>query len=92
VAATHGINVGDGVRVYECLHGGPRTAANEADPLPLLLPAIDLLEGVGQGEAARRIQHAVETVLTADGARTRDLGGQATTSEMTSALIAALPG
>src|SRR5439155_13447518 len=55
VAATHGINVGEGVRVYECLHGGPRDAANQADPLPLLLPAIDLLEGVGQGEAAKRI-------------------------------------
>jgi isocitrate dehydrogenase (NAD+) len=92
VAATHGINVGDGVRVYESLHGGPRPVANEADPLPLLLPAIDLLEGIGQSEAARRIQSAVETVLTAGGARTRDLGGQATTSEMTAALIAALPG
>jgi len=92
VAAVHGINVGDGVRVYECLHGGPRDAANQADPLPLLLPAVDLLEGVGQTDAARRIQGAVAAVL-GDGAagRTRDLGGQATTGEMTAALIAALP-
>ena len=26
ISATHGINVGDGVRVYEAFHGGPREA------------------------------------------------------------------
>ena len=66
VSATHGINVGDGVRVYESFHGGSREAigVDRANPLPLLLPAIDLLEGVGEKEAARRILAAVEKVLT----------------------------
>src|SRR5581483_4761242 len=36
ISATHGINVGDGVRVYECFHGGPREVVgeNRANPLP----------------------------------------------------------
>jgi isocitrate dehydrogenase (NAD+) len=93
ISATHGINVGEGIRVYDSFHGGPRDAngINRANPLPLLLPAIDLLEGVGQREAAQRIQTAVGRVLTTKQALTVDLGGTATTTEMTRALIAALP-
>jgi isocitrate dehydrogenase (NAD+) len=92
-SAAAGINVGDGVRVYECFHGGPRDAlgADRANPLPLLLPAIDLLDAEGCKEAAARIQAAVGRVLTERRTLTPDLGGQATTSEMARALIAALP-
>jgi isocitrate dehydrogenase (NAD+) len=92
ISATAGINVGDGVRVYESFHGGTRDhiAADHANPLPLLLPAIDLLEAVGQGDAARRILAAVEKVLTAGQVRTPDLGGQSTTTEMTAAIVAGL--
>lgn len=92
ISATHGINVGEGVRVYECFHGGSRDAigVDRANPLPLLLPAIDLLESVGQAESARRILAAVEKVLTETPLRTFDLGGSATTSEMTHAICAAL--
>src|SRR5262249_40527504 len=52
ISATAGINVGEGVRVYESFHGGSRQeiGVDRANPLPLLLPAIDLLEGVGQKE------------------------------------------
>jgi isocitrate dehydrogenase (NAD+) len=90
VSATAGINVGDGVRVYECFHGGDRDTIPEdhANPLPLLLPAIDLLDAEGQKEAARRILAAVERVLTARAALTADLGGTATTSQMAAAIIA----
>jgi isocitrate dehydrogenase (NAD+) len=92
ISAAAGINVGDGVKVFECFHGGTREAigANQANPLPLLLPAIDLLEAVGQKDAAGRILRAVETVLSAGEVRPRDLGGTATTSAMTDAIIAAL--
>jgi isocitrate dehydrogenase (NAD+) len=94
ISATAGINIGDGVRLYECFHGGTREAigADRANPLPLLLPAIDLLESVGQVEPARQIYAAVERVLTEGRVRTPDLGGQATTTEMTKAIIAALGG
>ena len=92
VSATAGINIGDGIRVYECFHGGTREeiGANRANPLPLLLPAIDLLEAEGHGEAARRTLTAVESVLSAGRALTPDLGGRATTTDMTEAIVAAL--
>jgi isocitrate dehydrogenase (NAD+) len=92
ISATAGINVGDGVRIYESFHGGSREAIgpDRANPLPLLLPAIDLLESVDQGAAARRIAGAVEAVLTDGRVLTPDLGGSATTSQMTEAIVAAL--
>jgi isocitrate dehydrogenase (NAD+) len=93
VSATHGINWGDGVRVYESFHGGSRESvgADHANPLPLLLPATDLLESVGRGDAAERILRAVETVLSAGQVRPSDLGGRSTTTEVADAIIAALP-
>ncbi len=92
ISATAGINVGDGVRVYESFHGGSREAigTDRANPLPLLLPAIDLLEAVGKQDSARRILAAVEKVLTEGRVRTHDLGGNATTTQMTAAIVAAL--
>src|SRR5207302_6146615 len=82
ISATHGINVGDGVQCYECFHGAgrERVGIDRANPLPLLLPAIDLLEGAGEKEAAARILRAMETVLTECRVRTSDLGGTATTT------------
>jgi isocitrate dehydrogenase (NAD+) len=92
ISATHGINVGDGIHVYDALHGGSREmiGVNRANPLPLLLPAIDLLEHVGQTEAARRIASAIAKVLTERKALTHNLGGDATTTEMAEAIVAAL--
>ena len=80
------------MRVYESFHGGSREliGANRANPLPLLLPAIDLLEGVGEAAAARRIWDAVGRVLTERRAVTPDLGGAATTMGMAEAVAAAL--
>jgi isocitrate dehydrogenase (NAD+) len=92
ISATAGINIGDGVRVYEAFHGGTREAigVNEANPLPLLLPAIDLLQSVGETAAASRILNAVEDVLSEGKVRTRDLGGASTTEEVSEAILAAL--
>jgi isocitrate dehydrogenase (NAD+) len=92
ISATAGINVGDGVRVFESFHGGSRESigVNRANPLPLLLPAIDLLEATRHVEAGRRILAAVEKVLSAGELRTPDLGGQASTTEITAAIVAAL--
>lgn len=92
ISATSGINVGNGVRVYEAFHGGAREVigADRANPLPLLLPAIDLLEGEGLMESARRIRAAAEKVLTDGTARTPDLGGNGTTTQMTDEIVTAL--
>jgi isocitrate dehydrogenase (NAD+) len=100
ISATAGINVGgttqatpDGlIRVYDSFHGGTRETIgiDRANPLPLLLPALDLLRDVGQGDAAGRILKAVETVLSEGRVRTTDLGGNSTTTQMAEAIIAAL--
>jgi isocitrate dehydrogenase (NAD+) len=92
ISATAGINLGDGIQCYECFHGAgrQRIGVDRANPLPLLIPAIDLLVGVGQKEAAARVQAALEKVLVEGKNCTVDLGGNSTTSAMTDAIIAAL--
>ena len=92
ISATAGINIGEGIKFYECFHGAgrERIGVDRANPLPLLLPAIDLLEGTGEETAAARIRLAMESVLSDAKVRTRDLGGDATTTAMTDALLQAL--
>lgn len=92
ISATAGINVGEGIRVYECFHGGnPEDfGADRANPLPLLLPMIDLLEDSGEKEASQRILEALETVLSEGRVLPRDLGGEASTTQVAEAIIRAL--
>jgi 3-isopropylmalate dehydrogenase len=45
-----------------------------------------LLEYLGHVEEGQRVRDAVEGVLS-DGPRTRDLGGDATTDEVTAAIV-----
>ncbi len=92
ISTAHGINVGDGLRVYESFHGGSRDQIPEdtANPLPLLLPACDLLEAHGHAPAAANILLAVGKVLTEGQVRTLDLGGRSTTAEMARAIIRAM--
>jgi isocitrate dehydrogenase (NAD+) len=92
ISAMHAINFGEGLRVFETFHGASRDeiGPDRANPLPLLLPAIDLLEAVGEKEAAARIVTAIGKVLTEKRALTPDLGGDAGTRAMSDALIDAL--
>ena len=84
--------MGDGIKVYECFHGGnPEDfGADRANPLPLLLPMIDLLDDVGEKESAARILNAMETVLSEAHVLPRDLGGAASTTQVADAIIRAL--
>jgi isocitrate/isopropylmalate dehydrogenase len=45
-----------------------------------------MLDHIGEREAAGRIRAALDRVLAAGTARTRDLGGTATTTEFTEAV------
>jgi isocitrate dehydrogenase (NAD+) len=92
ISAMHAINFGDGIRVFETFHGGPREdiGPDRANPLPLLLPAVDLLEAVGQKGAATRIAAAIGRVLGERRVLTPDLGGTAGTRAMADAIVAAL--
>jgi len=93
ISATSGINVGEGVSIYETFHGARREeigGPDRANPLPLLLPTIELLGGIGEPKAAARILAALETVLTEGKTLPRDLEGTASTTEVTDAIIAAM--
>jgi isocitrate dehydrogenase (NAD+) len=92
VSCTAAINHGDGVRVYEAVYGASHEAVkpDTANPLPLILPAIELLRDVDATPAADRIRKAVDAVLTEGKVRTRDIGGTATTTEFTEAIAARL--
>jgi tartrate dehydrogenase/decarboxylase/D-malate dehydrogenase len=47
-----------------------------------------MLEHLGEEEAAGALLAAIEQMLAGDGPRTRDLGGSATTAEVTAELAA----
>jgi isocitrate/isopropylmalate dehydrogenase len=49
-----------------------------------------MLDHLGEGEPAVRLQGAIERVYAEGRCRTRDLGGTATTSEFTDAVVTAL--
>jgi isocitrate dehydrogenase (NAD+) len=92
VSCTAAINHGEGVKVYEAVYGAAHefVPPDTANPLPLILPAIELLKDLGEPAEAARIQKAVDAVLTEGKVRTRDIGGTASTTQFTDAIIAKL--
>ncbi|MDR7866067.1 MAG: isocitrate/isopropylmalate family dehydrogenase [Sporomusaceae bacterium] len=84
-----GANIGEGGAIFEAVHGtAPDIAGkNAANPAALLLSATMMLEYIGEGATAARIRAALEAVLAEGRAVTVDLGGAATTAEMTAAII-----
>ncbi len=85
-------NLGADMAVFEAVHGtAPDIAGQDlANPTALLLSALMMLRHIGEREAADRTRRALEQVLANDRARTRDLGGSATTTEFADAVCAAL--
>jgi len=81
--ANHGLNGA----VFEAVHGSAPDIAgqNKANPIALLQSAILMLVHIGEKTAADRVEKALFKLL-AEGIRTRDLGGTATTSSFTTAL------
>ena len=92
ISATSAINVGDGVKVYEAVFGASHESVppGRPNPLPLILPAIEMLKDFGDAEHAQRILAAVEVVLTEGKIRPSDLGGSAGTEEFTGAIVGRL--
>ncbi len=92
ISATAAINHGDGVRVYEAVYGATHEAVppDRANPLPLILPAVEMLRDFGETASADRILKAVEAVLTEGKVRTRDIGGDSSTSAFTQAIVSRL--
>jgi isocitrate dehydrogenase (NAD+) len=85
-----GANIGKDGAIFEAVHGtAPDIAGqNAANPAALLMAAVMMLEYLGEGAFAARISAALEKVLAEGRAVTPDLGGTATTEDMTQAIIA----
>jgi isocitrate dehydrogenase (NAD+) len=83
-----GANIGLDSAVFEAVHGSAPDIAdkNLANPTALLLSALMMLEHIGEAAKAERIRAALGTVLVDGRVRTRDLGGQASTTEFTDAV------
>ncbi len=87
-----GANIGKDAAIFEAVHGSAPDIAGKgvANPNALLLASCMMLEYVDEHATARRIRAAIKAVLTEDRVHTRDLGGSATTREMTRAIVARL--
>ena len=84
-----GANIGDECAVFEAVHGCAPDIAGQgvANPTALVLSAAMMLDTMGERDAARRLEGAVEAIYARTDTRTPDLGGNASTAEFTRALI-----
>ena len=83
-----GANIGEKYAVFEPVHGSAPDIAGQdkANPTAMLMSAIEMLNYIGENEAGTRIRLALFDTLDA-GIKTVDLGGGASCSEFTQALI-----
>lgn len=84
-------NVGEGYVLAEPVHGSAPDIAGKglANPVAAIRAAALLLEHLGDAVRARRIEAAVDAVLES-GVWTADLGGRATTADVTEAVCIAV--
>jgi len=86
-----GANFGESVAMFEAAHGAAPDIMGKgvANPVSLILSGALLLDHLGEREAGERVRLAVEQVLREARILTPDLGGSATTSELTEAICIA---
>ncbi len=87
-----GSNLGEGIAVFEAIHGTAPDIAGKgiANPAALILCGAEMLHWLGEKAAAERVEGAVYRVIADRVKTTRDLGGTATTDEFAGAVIEAL--
>ncbi len=80
--------------MFEPIHGSAFDIMGKglANPVGTFWSAVMLLEHIGQADAARRLMQAIESVTADPKLHTRDLGGQATTRQVTDAVCRQLAG
>lgn len=78
--------------MFEPAHGSAPDIAgqNIVNPVSQLRCGVMLLEHLGQGATARRVEDAISAVYQEGATLTRDMGGSASTDEFTDAVIAKL--
>jgi isocitrate dehydrogenase (NAD+) len=87
-----GANIGERYAVFEPVHGSAPDIAGQglANPLAVVLSAAMMLRHLGEDVAARRLEEAVAGLLADGGTLTPDMGGTATTDDVTAGVIARL--
>jgi isocitrate dehydrogenase (NAD+) len=89
-----GANLGDGVAVFEAVHGTAPDIAGKglANPTAVMISGVEMLHHLGERSAAVRLEKAIHAVLGSGDKKkvTRDLGGSAGTKEYTDAVVAAI--
>jgi isocitrate dehydrogenase (NAD+) len=84
-----GANIGADAAIFEAVHGSAPDIAGKgiANPIALLLATAMMLEHAGRDEAAHTLRGAIDRTLRDDQVRTGDLGGSATTHDVTQAIV-----
>ena len=84
-----GANIGATYGMFEPVHGSaPKyTGMNRVNPIATIMAGSMMLDYLGEKKAAEKIEKAVLDVLSEVKVRTADLGGSATTSEMSQAIV-----
>ncbi|MGO4474799.1 tartrate dehydrogenase [Massilia sp. 2TAF26] len=80
--------------MFEPIHGSAFDIMGKgwANPIGTFWSVVMLLEHLGENEAAQRVMQAIETVTATPTLHTRDLGGTATTADVTRAVCGILDG
>lgn len=83
-----GANIGEKAAMFEAVHGSAPDIAgkNCANPLAVLQASIMMLDHVNRSDLADRVRKAIHKVVIENKVRTCDLGGNATTTDITAAL------
>jgi isocitrate dehydrogenase (NAD+) len=85
-----GANLGERDAIFEAVHGSAPDIAGQgkANPTALMQSAALMLAHIGERDASRRLQNAIESVYAEGKCLTVDVGGSASTAEFTAAVIA----
>jgi tartrate dehydrogenase/decarboxylase/D-malate dehydrogenase len=80
--------------MFEPIHGSAFDIMGQglANPIGTFWSVVMLLEHLGEDEAAQHVMRAIESVTATPALHTRDLGGTATTADVTRAVCGFLDG
>ena len=84
-----GANIGSGHAIFEAVHGTAPDIAGKglANPTALMQSAVLMLAHIGEREASARLHNAIYKVYATSDHLTKDVGGAASTTEFTDAVI-----
>lgn len=84
-----GANIGKEYAVFEAVHGSAPQIANQniANPTAIIQSSVMMLRYLGEYDAAKKIENALEQVFLKRKNLTIDLGGRALTKEFTEEII-----